>query len=70
VAKTKFMADENEKSKERKSLDDRAKMTELERIRHSCAQAFLFVKSHRDTERTEEILGWSSVPLWQNRFYA
>src|SRR6201999_2745476 len=31
------MADENEQSKERKSLDDRAKMTELERIRHSCA---------------------------------
>src|SRR5204862_4918980 len=24
-------------SKERKTLDDRAKMTELERIRHSCA---------------------------------
>jgi threonyl-tRNA synthetase len=31
------MADENEQLKERKSLDDRAKMTELERIRHSCA---------------------------------
>jgi threonyl-tRNA synthetase len=31
------MSDENEKSKERKTLDDRAKMTELERIRHSCA---------------------------------
>jgi threonyl-tRNA synthetase len=31
------MADENEQNKERKSLDDRAKMTELERIRHSCA---------------------------------
>src|SRR5215472_15205493 len=31
------MADENEQPKERKSLDDRAKMTELERIRHSCA---------------------------------
>ena len=31
------MADENEANKERKSLDDRAKMTELERIRHSCA---------------------------------
>src|SRR3954465_14202300 len=31
------MADEQEQSKERKSLDDRAKMTELERIRHSCA---------------------------------
>src|SRR6266404_761570 len=31
------MADENEPPKERKSLDDRAKMTELERIRHSCA---------------------------------
>src|SRR5215813_5785454 len=31
------MAEENEQSKERKSLDDRAKMTELERIRHSCA---------------------------------
>jgi hypothetical protein len=40
VVKTKFMADENEQSKERKSLDDRAKMTELERIRHSRAQAF------------------------------
>src|SRR5581483_4097509 len=34
---TKFMPDENEQSKERKSLDDRAKMTELERIRHSAA---------------------------------
>src|SRR6516162_10607114 len=32
-----FMADENEQPKERKSLDDRAKMTELERIRHSAA---------------------------------
>ena len=31
------MADEKEQVKERKSLDDRAKMTELERIRHSCA---------------------------------
>jgi len=31
------MPDENEPSKERKTLDDRAKMTELERIRHSCA---------------------------------
>jgi threonyl-tRNA synthetase len=31
------MPDENEQPKERKSLDDRAKMTELERIRHSCA---------------------------------
>src|SRR5215472_12375624 len=31
------MADEKEPAKERKSLDDRAKMTELERIRHSCA---------------------------------
>src|SRR6058998_107514 len=31
------MAEENEQPKERKSLDDRAKMTELERIRHSCA---------------------------------
>ncbi|HWC61525.1 MAG TPA: threonine--tRNA ligase [Verrucomicrobiae bacterium] len=31
------MADENEQSKERKSLDDRAKMTEMERIRHSAA---------------------------------
>src|SRR5882672_12873037 len=31
------MADENEQPKERKSLDDRAKMSELERIRHSCA---------------------------------
>src|SRR5438477_7020805 len=30
------MAEENQE-KERKSLDDRAKMTELERIRHSCA---------------------------------
>src|ERR1700755_589055 len=33
----KFMSDENEQSKERKSLDDRAKMTERERIRHSAA---------------------------------
>jgi threonyl-tRNA synthetase len=31
------MAAENEPSKERKTLDDRAKMTELERIRHSAA---------------------------------
>ncbi len=31
------MADENEQPKERKTLDDRARMTELERIRHSCA---------------------------------
>jgi threonyl-tRNA synthetase len=31
------MAEENQESKERKTLDDRAKMTELERIRHSCA---------------------------------
>src|ERR1041385_3470724 len=31
------MAEENDQSKERKSLDDRAKMTELERIRHSAA---------------------------------
>ena len=31
------MADEQQDPKERKSLDDRAKMTELERIRHSCA---------------------------------
>src|SRR6185503_5960794 len=32
-----LMPDENQEPKERKSLDDRAKMTELERIRHSCA---------------------------------
>src|SRR5579864_9793502 len=31
------MADEQQEPKERKTLDDRAKMTELERIRHSCA---------------------------------
>jgi threonyl-tRNA synthetase len=31
------MPDENEQPKERKSLDDRAKMSELERLRHSCA---------------------------------
>src|SRR6185503_5364999 len=31
------MPDENQEPKERKSLDDRAKMTELESIRHSCA---------------------------------
>ncbi len=31
------MAEENQEPKERKTLDDRAKMTELERIRHSCA---------------------------------
>jgi len=31
------MADEQEPPKERKSLDDRARMTELERIRHSAA---------------------------------
>jgi threonyl-tRNA synthetase len=32
-----FMADEQQELKDRKTLDDRAKMTELERIRHSCA---------------------------------
>src|ERR1700691_6728226 len=31
------MAEEQQPDPERKSLDDRAKMTELERIRHSCA---------------------------------
>jgi threonyl-tRNA synthetase len=31
------MADEKQESKERKTLDERQKMTELERIRHSCA---------------------------------
>src|SRR5438876_4398724 len=31
------MPDENHESKERKTMDDRNKMTELERIRHSCA---------------------------------
>src|ERR1043165_662967 len=31
------MPDENEQPKERKSLDDRQKMTDLERIRHSAA---------------------------------
>ncbi len=31
------MADEQQEPKNRKTLDDRAKMTELERIRHSCA---------------------------------
>jgi len=31
------MPEDNEQPKERKTLDDRAKMTELERIRHSCA---------------------------------
>src|SRR6188768_3211739 len=31
------MANDDDKQRERKSLDDRAKMTELERIRHSCA---------------------------------
>src|SRR5215211_6639653 len=31
------MADENEKPTERKSLDDRQKMTDLERVRHSAA---------------------------------
>jgi len=31
------MSAESQESKERKTLDDRAKMTELERIRHSCA---------------------------------
>jgi threonyl-tRNA synthetase len=31
------MADEQQDPKERKTLDDRAKLTELERIRHSCA---------------------------------
>jgi len=33
----KFMADEQQDPKERKTLDDRAKMTGLERIRHSSA---------------------------------
>jgi threonyl-tRNA synthetase len=31
------MPDENQEPKDRKSLDERAQMTELERIRHSCA---------------------------------
>src|SRR6185436_15121517 len=31
------MPEENEQPKERKNLDDRAKMTELQRIRHSAA---------------------------------
>ena len=31
------MPEENQQPKERKSLDERAKMTELERIRHSAA---------------------------------
>src|SRR6266446_362321 len=31
------MPDENQEPKERKTADDRAKLTELERIRHSCA---------------------------------
>src|SRR6266404_3289657 len=31
------MPDENLEPKERKSIDERQKMTELERIRHSCA---------------------------------
>src|SRR6516162_9244247 len=31
------MAEEKEQPKERKSLSDRERMTELERIRHSCA---------------------------------
>lgn len=31
------MADENQQPKERKTLDERDRMTELERIRHSCA---------------------------------
>ena len=31
------MAEENQPPTERKTLDDRAKMTELERLRHSCA---------------------------------
>jgi hypothetical protein len=44
--KTKFMADQNQQhpnqppaqsNPERKTLDDRRKMNELERIRHSCA---------------------------------
>src|ERR1043165_7567345 len=31
------MADDNQQGKERKTLDDRAKMTDIERLRHSCA---------------------------------
>src|SRR5262249_35091544 len=31
------MAEENQEPKDRKTLDDRARMTELKRIRHSCA---------------------------------
>ncbi len=34
------MASENQEPKERKTLDERHKMTELERIRHSCAHVF------------------------------
>jgi len=43
LRQNKFMSEENnnpqppQPNPERKSLDDRAKMTELERIRHSCA---------------------------------
>ena len=32
-----FMESDNDQQPERKSLDQRNKMTELERIRHSCA---------------------------------
>src|SRR6187549_3117685 len=31
------MAEENQQPKDRKTLDDREKMSELERLRHSCA---------------------------------
>jgi len=31
------MTDEELEPKDRKTLDDRAKMTELDRLRHSCA---------------------------------
>src|SRR3954467_10423949 len=48
------MADENEHSKERKSLDDRAKMTELERLRHSCAH----------------VLATAILRLWQEAQFA
>src|SRR3974390_2659803 len=58
------MANEKEQVKERKSLDDRAKMTELERIRHSCAHvlATAILRLWPDAQ-------FASGPAVENGFY-
>jgi threonyl-tRNA synthetase len=58
------MSAEQQESKERKTLDDRAKMTELERIRHSAAHvmATAIVKLWPDAQ-------FASGPAVENGFY-